>query len=473
MKIIFGTDGWRGKLDTELNKQNVARVAQAFSLYLKQRYPEKQNLTVAVGYDGRKYSREFGILFSRVLSGNSITALLSEKINTTPVLSHFVKNEKLEAGVMITASHNPAEYNGIKFKDYYGGPFFTEETLKVEQLIDADLVQANDDNVRQIDFRNSYYETLEKSIDLITILKSGVHPLVDSMGGAGQQVIENLLTRYEIPVKTIYKIADEEFSGRNAEPIEANLKPLSDALQAGSFSLGVATDGDADRVGLMSEQGKWISAQETILLLADYWLRTRKVPGDIVRTASVTNKLKLVAKKAGVSVIDTQVGFKYICEEMLKGDISFGCEESGGYGFKGHMPERDGIFSSLLLMEMIAVNNCKTIGELLEMKRKEYGTICYDRIDYHTDMPERENVLPRIQGSKLASIAGKKISGTSAYLSSRGVINGLKYEFDDLSWLLIRCSETEPMFRVYSEADTDADVKSLLNAGISLINGKE
>jgi phosphomannomutase len=472
-EIIFGTDGWRGLIDKEINKGTVGKVAQAFAIYLKTKPGGSNELKVAVGYDGRQYSKQFAILFARILSGNSITTFLTDKISTTPALSFYVKENKLDAGVVITASHNPSEYNGIKFKASYGGPFFTEETLEIEKLIGKELVQADDEKVYQVDIRSSYYLQLERLVNFQLIKEAGLSVLIDSMGGAGQQVIETILRKYEIQAKTIYKIAEHDFSGRIAEPIEKNLQPLKEELQKNSYSIGIATDGDADRIGIMMENGEWLSAQETILLLTDFLLNKKKIKGNLVKTSSVTDKLKFFFENEERKVFDVQVGFKYICEKMIQEDIAFGCEESGGYGYKGHMPERDGILSGLLFVEMLARSGYTKLSDYVKSKRIEFGNIHYSRIDFEYLSDDRLLILPTLASKEITDLENLKVTEKQEYYSSRGVINGLKFRFEgNTKWLLLRCSETEPLFRIYAEGESDAEVETFLALGKKLL-GKD
>jgi len=469
-EIVFGTDGWRGLIDKEINKGSVGKVAQAFAIYLKTRPKNSNDLKVAVAYDGRQYSKQFAILFARILSGNSITTFLADKTSTTPALSFYVKENGLNAGVMITASHNPAEYNGVKFKDSYGGPFFTEETLEIEKLIGKELVQADDDKVYQVDIRSPYYMQLERLVNFQLIKEAGLNILIDSMGGSGQQVIETILRKYEIPAKTIFKIAEFDFSGRIAEPIEKNLLPLKEELLKNHYSFGIATDGDADRVGIMMENGDWLSAQETILLLTDFLINKKKVKGHLVKTSSVTDKLKFLFENEERKVFDVQVGFKYICEKMIQEDIAFGCEESGGYGYKGHMPERDGILSGLLFIEMLARSGYTKLSDYVYSKRNEFGLIHYSRIDFEYKNDDRLSILPFLVEKEIIELENYTIKDKQHFYSSRGVINGLKLRFiGDTKWLLLRCSETEPLFRIYAEGESDAEVERFLQFGKKLL----
>ncbi len=330
MKIIFGTDGWRGLLDSEINEVSVALVAQAFADYNLQKFSQP---AIAIGFDGRRNSEKFAKIFAETLSGNNIKVFLSDRIIPTPVLSFFVKYNNLNSGVMITASHNPPEYNGVKFKADYGGPFLTEETLKVEELIGKSSIRKNTDKIEKTNFLLPYVEKVEKLIDFDLIRRSRLNILIDSMGGSGSDYLERILLAHNIPAKTIFSPSDENFYGRLAEPIEKNLGPLKKELKGNDYSLGLATDGDADRCGVMLDNGEWLSAQETILLLTDFIVNIKKLKGSIVKTASVTDKLKTLFESKQRKIYDVQVGFKYITEVMIDKKVAFGCEESGGFGY--------------------------------------------------------------------------------------------------------------------------------------------
>ena len=472
--IQFGTDGWRGLLESEVNNQTIGSVAQAFAEYLWHNI-KSSPIKVAVGFDGRKSSQKFARTFARVLSGNGITAYLSERIIATPIVSYYINMHKLNAGVMITASHNPPSYNGLKFKAQYGGPFFTEHTKEVEEFIGHSLVQADDEKINQVEFRPDYYHHIEKLIDFKAIKNANLNILVDSMAGAGQQLIENLLAKHSIPCKTIFKIAEKDFSGRLAEPIEKNLLPLREELiKENKYSLGIATDGDADRLGVMLDDGRWLSAQKTILLLCDYLVNSKKISGNIVKTSSVTDKLRTAFENTNRKVIDVQVGFKYICEKMLEEDVVFGCEESGGFAFKGHIPERDGILSGLYFIEMLAKSGYNKLSDLLAAKEKQFGDIFYDRIDLEYHKADRIEILPKLFAESRLSILKYRVIKVSEYYSSRNIINGLKFYLEgDNRWLLLRSSETEPMIRIYAESNSMSEVNELLEFGKSFFTSKD
>ncbi|NUN69964.1 MAG: phosphoglucomutase, partial [Bacteroidetes bacterium] len=399
-RIIFGTDGWRALLDNEINGESVRRVAQALADYTLKR---SSSPSVAIGYDGRRDSRFFAEQFSSVLTANGITVHLSGSVVPTPALSWFVHAHKLDVGVMVTASHNPPEYNGIKFKAAYGGPFTTEETLQVEALLGKSPVRTASAPVPVSDMLGPYLRQLRSFVDLPRIARSGISVAVDSMSGAGGELLGTLLREEGIQARTIFGQPATDFSGRLPEPIEKNLLPLREFLQNGSFSLGVATDGDADRLGVLMENGEWLSSQETIVLLADHIRNGKGIAGDLIKTSSVTGMLDAHFASSSCTVHDVQVGFKYICETMLRTDAAFGAEESGGYGYKGHIPERDGILSALLMMEMLALSGHRTLSGYVAAKRQQFGRIWYDRIDHPYHGADRTERLPALERNRPAS----------------------------------------------------------------------
>ena len=467
MKIIFGTDGWRGLLDSEVNEETISLVAQAFADYNLQRSSQPE---IAIGFDGRRNSEKFAKIFAETLSGNNVKVFLSDRIIPTPVLSFYVKHNKLNSGAMITASHNPPEYNGIKFKADYGGPLLTEETLKVEELLGNSPIKKNKTNIEQTNLLLPYVEQLEKLIDFEFIRTSRLKILIDSMGGSGADFLERILLAHNIPAQTIFHPPDEKFYGRLAEPIEKNLKPLSEKLKETDYSIGIATDGDADRCGVMLDNGEWLSAQETILLLTDFIVNTKQIKGHIVKTASVTDKLKTLFESKQRKIYDVQVGFKYIAEVMISKKIAFGCEESGGFGYGFHIPERDGILSSLFKVEMLAHSGFNKLSDYVKHKRKELGNIYYDRVDLKPDKSDKNNLLPELNNKNINTISNFRVVNVKAFYSSRNIINGLKYFLEgDNRWLLIRSSETEPIVRIYAEGQSNEEVKRFLDYGKSIL----
>ncbi|MDF9826116.1 alpha-D-glucose phosphate-specific phosphoglucomutase [Ereboglobus sp. PH5-10] len=464
MNIFFGTDGWRGRLGTVMNEESVTVVAQAFADYINSQGAQSP---VAIGYDTRLASSLFARRFAKTLSGNGINVLLADKITPTPVLSHAVKYYHCAAGVMITASHNPPEYNGIKFKSAHGGPFSTEETKKVESLLYASPRKHSDERVKQADFLPVYTARLGELIDFDAIRGAALPVLVDSMGGAGTTLLETILRPLGCEVRTIDGTPSENFHGRLAEPIEKNLAPLMEALANGDYALGVATDGDADRVGACLDNGGWLSAQKTILLLVDYLKRVRKVPGGIIKTSSVSDKIRVCFASPDTPIHEVQVGFKYIADVMLQEQIAFGGEESGGFGYGMHLPERDGIFSALMLIEMLSKSGFRRLSDYAADATARLGEIYYDRIDVHYDKPDKNQLLPNLYKRGCANVAGFPVGQVQAFQSSRGIVNGLKFICQgSCRWLLIRSSETEDIIRLYAEGCSNEEVKALLDGGL-------
>ena len=324
--------------------------------------------------------------------------------------------------------------------------------------------------ITEMDMTPDYINQIEQLVDFSKIKTAGIPVLIDSMGGAGTTFLEKLLLKHNCVASTIFGKPSETFHGRLAEPIEQNLAPLKEELKKGNYALGVATDGDADRLGVCLDNGRWLSAQNTILLLVDYIKRVKMVPGGLVKTSSVTDKIRSCFASDAVPVHEVQVGFKYIADIMVQEEIAFGGEESGGFGFGMHIPERDGIFSALIMMEMLAVSGLKKLSDYLSERQDSIGLVHYDRIDAHYDKPDKNQLLPIALESKINQIGRFKITRTESFLSSRGIVNGLKFIFEgDCRWLLIRSSETEDIIRYYAEGHSDDEVTELLRLGQALL----
>jgi phosphomannomutase len=467
--IRFGTDGWRGLVDTEVNLKSIGRLAQAYADYLHS--IGNHRIKVAIGYDGRKNSKQFARLFARILSGNNIVVFLSDKTGPTPVVSYHIISEKLSGGVMITASHNPSNYNGVKLKGPYGGSLLNSATKEIESMIGHNLVQASDDNIYQVDLRNGYLAHLESLIDFESIKKANLKIAIDSMSGAGQQIIENILFKHGIRSKTIFKMAEEDFSERIADPTAQNLVPLYNELTTEkNYSIGVATDGDADRAAFLLETGEFLNSQETILLLADYLINQRGIQGSIVKTSSVTDKLYTLFGSSVNRIFDVQVGFKNITEKMITENIAFGCEESGGYSSKIHMPDRDGIFSALMFLEMLAKSGYTRLSDYVNKKRETFGRIFYRRKDAPLSQPGIHKRLYDLFTNPPDEISGFKIVSFKEFYLDKEVLNGIKFTLEgNNKWLLLRASDTEPIIRAYAEAETNEELDKILSSGEEII----
>jgi len=318
-----------------------------------------------------------------------------------------------------------------------------------------------------------YKKHMNRLIDFDAIARRGLKPAIDSMAGAGTSILKDLLADHHIESQGIDQQALPDFNGRIAEPIEKNLRPLAEFLQKGDFSFGLATDGDADRLGVMDEKGTWMNIQETILYLAEYVKRQRKTKGGLVKTLSVTDKMLRLARDTNCDLQDVQVGFKYVAEAMMDTQAAFGAEESGGFGFGDHIPERDGIYSALLFCEMIAKSGCSALSPFIRNKRSLWGNFYYDRIDREYMGADRIDFLEQLYSNPPEKIASFPVTERLQHYTSRGVINSLKFRLHgDPRWLLIRTSETEPVVRIYAEGESAQQVKDLLEAGQKMLNIK-
>ncbi len=471
--ITFGTDGWRAPLETLFTEENIIRIAEAFVRFLQK--STRTSDRIAVGFDGRKNSQEFARLFARVLSANNFSVLLSTAIIPTPILSFSVKHHKCAAGVMITASHNPPTDNGIKFKGAYGGPFMSEQTREVEELL-SERVESrlSDSSIQEVDFLPDYIRHISTLIDLELLRKFASVPsnqasvLIDSMGGAGGTILEDFLVPLGWRAQTIFGSPDPNFYDRLPEPIAKNLDPLIYNTSVTDALLGIATDGDADRCSIVYEDGRWMTAQENILALLWHLHVNKQWKGAVIKSASVSDKVRMLAQRWEEEVYDVNVGFKYITEVMLAKEWMFGAEESGGFGYKYHLPERDGILTGLMFCEMIAQSG-RSLYAIMEEIYHVVGEMHYDRIDARYDKPDRSEILLRLaKMSAGESVGGFPIQSVRTFREGP-LLTGVKFILGNSRWLLIRTSQTEPLVRIYAEGQKQYEVEKLLQQGRSLV----
>ena len=469
-RIVFGTDGWRGIIADDFTFENVKTVAQALADYLTSQ--DKAQHGLIIGYDTRFLSDRFARTAAEVSASNNIHVFLASKPTPTPIVSFTVKNKSAGGGVVITASHNPSIYNGVKFKLEYGGPAPTEITKQIEEFLhkaqpkhDEKQIQTN---IEKTDFETEYINCVKKLVDLQSIIDARFLIVFDAMHGAGNQIVESLLSHEGSQVATIRGQPDPTFGGVKPEPIAQNLQPLMSEVAKQRADVGLATDGDADRVGVVTAQGEFVNPHEVFALLLTHLYRNRGWRGGVVKTASVCNIVSKVAEKFKLPVYETAVGFKNVCEIMLKEDILIGGEESSGYGFKNHVPERDGILSSLFILEMMATEE-KSLDTLLTELRSEFGKIYYDRIDLQYEKPDRMDLILKLQMHPPREIGDLRVEKVSTYMGVEAV-NGIKFHLaDGRSWLLIRASETEPLIRIYSESTSNRKVQQILKHGLKLL----
>jgi phosphomannomutase len=464
--IRFGTDGWRAVIADGFTFENVERVAQAYADFVNRQTTVEPSAQkhVVVGYDRRFLSEQFAARAAEVLAGNEIAVSLFDTDVPTPLVSWAVRERGAAGGVVITASHNPATFNGFKIKAPWGGSATPETTVAVESLVDKQppqLSRLNPDSSSNLEAEvESYRRQVASYIDLERLRSLTGRVVVDSMHGSGGHWVESFLRDGRLSVETIRGERDTLFGGVAPEPIDRNLAPLKGHVRECRALVGLATDGDADRVGAVNEQGETMTMHEVVPLVLLHLARVRGQAGGIVRTFSQSVLLKRIAAAHGLTLHETPIGFKYIADLMLRGDILIGAEESGGIGVRGHIPERDGILNSLLFLETIAASG-KTPTELVREMHREFGEFYFGRRDLHTEVA-RGLALIETLGTRPPAAAGQYP------VESVETLDGTKLVFGDESWLLFRQSGTEPVLRVYAEATSTEKMNALLDEGCRL-----
>jgi len=461
--IKFGTDGWRATMDKDFTFENVERVAQAFCDYMNGPGRKGRQPHIVVGYDYRKDSENFAKTFAEVMVANGLQVLLSNAACPTPAVSFNIVDRKYDAGIILTASHNPAAYNGIKIKTDFGGSAEKGITDAVEKLIDKNPVKKaafKPGNPVIEDLNAGYLEFLKRYLKVDLIRKAGYSILVDSMHGVGAKHIEQLMSGEALMVRTIRSERDTNFGGVAPEPIPHNLSQSIDLMKKGGYDLCIVTDGDADRVGSIRPGGEFISPGLILTLIMIHFVQDLKRTGSVVTTISNTAMIYRVARKLGLKVHETPVGFKYVCEIMRKENVLIGGEESGGIGFQNYLYERDGMLSGLLLVEMMAMRK-KSFDEILKDLEKEFGKLYYVR----NDLTYPNELKPKLF-AVLAANPPKELEGQSVKEIKSS--DGMKFILEDDSWLLFRLSGTEPILRIYSEATSQALADALVAKGKAL-----
>jgi phosphomannomutase len=472
-QIKFGTDGWRAVIAEDFSFANVARVAQAAADYWKSETQKpkseiyKRLLKVIVGYDRRFFSDKFAQISAEVLAGNGFQVVLTPEPTPTPSISFAVKHLDAIGGVMITASHNPPIFNGFKLKSYYGGSSSPDECKAVESFLDRNPVRSvelkaaiEDGKISLQDLRPAHYAAIKKLVDFKLIAKSKLRFAHDALFGVGAGCFEKILTGTTCRVTTLNAKHDVLFGGINPEPILQNYGPTQKYLRAHPHDICLVTDGDADRVGGMDGRGGYLTTHQIICLLLRHLFKNRKETGRIVKALTTTSMVDKMCAVYGLPLVETGVGFKYICAEMLKGDVLLGAEESGGIGFPGHIPERDGIAAGLMLLEMLAVEK-RSVNKICAELKKEFGPHCYGRIDTHFPLEKRAALIEYLQKNPPDKLLRSPLMEVKSF-------DGVKFIAQDTSWLMLRGSGTEPILRIYAEAKTDVDAQKLLRLGVKL-----
>jgi alpha-D-glucose phosphate-specific phosphoglucomutase len=478
MPIHFGTDGWRAVISDSFTFDNLRILAQAIADAIASDHwdksgnggPKPDPRKIVVGFDTRFLSDRFAGEVARVLAANGFTVFLAQADAPTPVISFAVRNLHAIAGVMITASHNAPRYNGVKLKAAFGGSALPDQCQRVEVYISdneqrargpnlMDYQQARDSGlIQKFNPLPAYFDHLRTLINTDLIAENPQRFVVDSMYGAGRGVIHAFLQGTGCDISEVRAEMNPGFGGIHPEPLGKNLGALASAISSGMGNFGLATDGDADRIGAMDERGAFVDPHKIMALALKYLVERRGLTGAVVRTVSTTRMIDRLAKKYGLKLIETPVGFNHIADHMLREDVLIGGEESGGISFKGHIPEGDGPIMGLLLTEIIASSR-KPLVELVEALLAEVGPAIYERVDLRLSRPvAKAEMTDLLTKNAPAEIAGQKV----AEVSQR---DGVKYIMSDDSWLLIRPSGTEPVLRVYAEGRTREMISGLLGFG--------
>ncbi|MEI7640136.1 MAG: phosphoglucomutase/phosphomannomutase family protein [bacterium] len=453
MAIKFGTDGWRAKIGEEYTFENLSKVTLAYAEYMK---GKKKTPKIALGYDTRFLSETYAAFSAELLKKAGFTVNLFNKPVPTPLVSWTVKNLKLDGGIMITSSHNPATYNGFKIKNSYGAGISSAETTKIEEFIENPVKPKEaKGEVKVINYDEEYLKDISKFVDIKAINKSGLSIVVDCMYGSGAGYMESLLKG---KVKAIRNYREPLFGGINPEPIKPNLVELFATVKKEKADIGLAVDGDGDRMGVVDNAGNFLSAHKALVLILLYHIKYKKFNGNFIRTVSGTFLLDRVAKECGVKLTEVPIGFKYIADIMIKEKNVIGGEESGGTGFGYYLPERDGIMSNLMLAEFVGKEK-KPLTEIIKTLETKYGEYKYDRIDVEFEANKRAEIVKRVALlEKEGQVLGNKIKTTNK-------IDGTKFIFGNDMWLLFRFSGTEPLLRIYCEAPDENIVKKMLTFG--------
>ena len=460
-EIKFGTDGWRGVISEDFTFENVRLVARAIAdYYNRQTDSAGRKPVIAVGFDSRFLSDRYAVLVSEVLSENGIDVVLSDRVVPTPALSFAVKHRKLTSGVVITASHNPGEYNGIKIKTASGGAAGLEITKEVERLVSeaAPGQEKQPGKIEKVDLTRDYVKFLRGYINLKRLKNARFRVLVDAMHGSGNSFIAEVLKGTKIKPEFLRADINPSFEGLRPEPVLENLKITLEKMKKERFDLGLVLDGDADRIAAFTGKGEFINPQKILGLLILHLIQDRKESGSVVKTIVGSNLIDNITKELGLNLYETPVGFKYISELMLKEDILVGGEEAGGIGFKNYIPERDGTLAGLLLLEMMVYRR-KSIAQILTGMEKQFGRYYYLRDE--VKLAKAGNIgLESFKSTK--EILGKAVARIDDS-------DGLKFICSDESWLMLRASGTEPIIRIYSESESLNKSTKLIKFGKDLI----
>src|SRR5215467_7405154 len=464
--IKFGTDGWRGIIADDFTFANARIVAQAISRYVVR--GEDTRKGVIVGFDHRYASDTVARIVSEIVSSSGTPVWLCDKPCPTPAISQLVRERKAAGGIVVTASHNPYRWNGIKYKASYGSSALPSIVAQIEK--ELAFVEAHNvtplpprkELIQPLEPIGPYLNTIEKLIDWDRLRKAKFRFVSDPMHGAAAGLLKELFTRNGVHCDEIRGTRDPRFGGVHPEPIEPHVEALRQAVLAGKYDAGLCADGDGDRIGAIDRDGSFINPHQIFSLLVWHLAGMRNLPGDIAKTFSVTKLIDKLANKLGRKLHEVPVGFKYICELMLEQNVLIGGEESGGIGTSLYLPERDATVSALFLVELMAWHG-KSLGELVASLHAEFGEHHYGRVDLEVTAKQKKNTVARFSDGKLAKLLDFPVARHEN-------MDGIKVYLGDAGWLLIRASGTENVLRIYSETNHAQTTRRVLNATTELIH---
>lgn len=457
-KIKFGTDGWRGVIGDDFTFANVRKVTAAIAEYVRAEAEPHRGLVV--GFDTRFLSRECARVAAETVAAAGIPVTLASNATPTPALSYAVVSRKTAGAIVITASHNPYRWNGVKFKASYGGSALPAIMRRIEIHL-ARLARkparrrGRPARIEEVDLVGPYLERLKSLVSLDRIRDSGHRFAVDPMYGAARGCLSRLFSERQIPYFELHGEHNPLFPGLNPEPIEPHVEGLRRAVVEGRFDAGLATDGDGDRLGAVAASGEFIDSHKIFSILLKHLAHSRKRTGEVIKTFSTTEMVRKLCQKYSLPLHETPIGFKYICELMLKRNILMGGEESGGIAIEGHLPERDGVLNSLYLAEVMAERKM-TLEELARELAEEFGPHHYGRVDLEIEKEAAHRVVRRAARREVKKIAGMKVKAVED-------LDGVKLRLGDSAWLLVRASGTENVLRLYAEAPSRELVRQLLD----------
>ena len=461
----FGTDGWRGVIARDFNRENATLVARALARYLVEF--EDIRRSVVVGYDTRFGAGRFARTVSEVLTSVGIEVKLGSAPTPTPALSYAVKHHGAAAGIMLTASHNPPEWLGIKLKASFGGSAPPRAVGEIERFL-ADprhlpRVAPDPRRIEIVDFKADYLHRLAELVDLKKVADTGLRLAIDPMHGAGGGYLSALLQEHNIPAVEVRGTPDPLFGNIQPEPVEANLGPLVETVRSESCAAGMATDGDADRIAAVDANGDFVDPHKIFALVFRHLIERRGLRGGVTKTFSVSKMIDRMAEKYGVPLHETPIGFKHIANQMLEYDLLIGGEESGGIGIRPHLPERDGLLVSLLLAEIMATEG-RPLAECVADLQQEFGPLYYRRVDLYLEPGQKQRALERFAGNQLRQLDGRTVVG-------REDMDGTKLYLLNAGWVLLRASGTEPVVRIYAEAPSRELTDRVVSAVEELVLG--